>query len=265
MPVDRLRERGIVSLAINNAAGYAPVTAWTFSDPQYKFHHGVFLDPKVITFSPTPKLGKHLRYKHPSGEFQFTDLRVCDCPNSWGYGRRTMLDVETFLTDDCAHWGWGGKQGEDRSFSALNTMFLGLRLLHYMGVRTIYLLGVDFQREPDQFYAWDQDKGGGGSWQKSIKLLSRLKPHFQDRGLKLFNCNPQSALEVFDHVDFGSAMEHCRGMVPAEPLDLAGWYNKGPVRDDREAIKAGTYEYFPLQASLDRPHPPAVPYDDSRK
>jgi hypothetical protein len=259
LDIEQLRGRGICSLAVNNAAGYAPVTAWTFSDPQYKFHHGCFLDPKLITFAPTPKLGKHLRIKHPDypDGFTFTDMRLADCPNTWGYGRRTLLDTDSFLTTDYAHWGWGGKQGEDRSFSALNTMFCGLRLVHYMGARTIYLLGVDFKKEPDAFYAWKQEKGGGGAWKKSARLMERLKPHLEHHGVKVFNCNPTSALEVFAHTPYNEALTACRYPVPEEPFDLSGWYNKGPVREARKLHKTPDYRHMPLFETLNTIRPEA--------
>ena len=244
--LSRLGERGVVSLAVNNSAGHAPVRAWCFSDPQYKFHHGLFLDPDIITMAPTPKLGKHVRVKLSDGSFRFTSTKLFDCPNTWGFQRRTMFDGPTFFSTTHAHWGYGGKQGEDRSFSTINTMFLGLRLLHYLGPRKIFLLGVDFKREPDAFYAWPQDKGGGGGWKKSIKLFKMLQPHLKAAGVEIFNCNPTSALEVFPHVPYDQAIRECKGLVPDEPFDLAGWYNKGSVRIAREEMKKPEYKHLEL-------------------
>lgn len=250
--LELLRGRGVVSLAINNAAGYAPVTAWTFSDPQYKFHWGQFTDPKVITFCPAPKLCRHVRVKVPGAPdgFEFSDLRVQDCPNTWGYSRKTVFDAETFLTTPYAHWGFGGKQGTDRSFTNLNTMFLGLRLLCYLGLKTIFLVGVDFNREPGSWYAWAQDKGGGGAWHKSIELCRRLRPVFEAAGISVYNCNPESRLTVWPHHDYEAAIAHARGPVPPEPFDLAGWYEKGPVREARERMKEPGYQHYSLRLRL---------------
>lgn len=242
----RLAERGIVSLGVNNAAGFAPCRAWCFSDPPAKFSHGLFLDPAIMTFAPTPKLGSHVRIKKDSGEFHFTDTLLRQCPNTWGYQRRTVFDPKTFFTDWFAHWGYGGKQGKKRSFSTINTMFCGVRLLHYLGIRRMFLVGVDFAREPDKFYAWNQDKGGRGGWGKSIKLWKMLQPYLEPAGVSIYNCNPESALDIFPHVPFDEALDLCQRYTK-QPLDLAGWYNKKPVAAERDRIENDpSYEFYRL-------------------
>jgi hypothetical protein len=155
MPYQRLRERGIVSLGVNNVSGHAPVAAWCFSDPQNKFHHGLFLDPKVLTFSPIGKLKRKVRAKLPDGTFRGLRTRVRECPGTLGFARRTEFDAPTFLTTRFAHWGRGGKQEEDnRPFMCLCNMLLGIRLLHYLGCPRVYMLGVDFKMTDEAQYSF---------------------------------------------------------------------------------------------------------------
>ena len=104
LPYQKLAERGIVSMGINNSAGHVPTTAWIFSDPQEKFHHGLYLDPKMITFAPIPKLTKRYRIKE-NGQFRWSEDQVKDCPNTFGYDRKTLLYPENFLKTDYAMWG----------------------------------------------------------------------------------------------------------------------------------------------------------------
>lgn len=253
-----LQRRGVVSLGINNAGAFARTTAWTFSDPQNKFHHALFLDPKVITLAPTPKLRYKVRCKL-GGQFRTTELRVDQTPNAWGYGRRTVFDHQTFLDTAHAHWGYGGKQGEDRSFTRLNTTLLGIRLLHYLGVRTIFLLGVDFSFDQGS-YAWAQEKAGGGHWHKSVEMLRRLRPVLESRGVRVCNCNATSRLEVFDHVPLADAVEAAAWSVLREPLDMADWYNKGPIAAEDAEVKAGSRQLLPLADLLDADRLQPVPY-----
>ena len=56
LPLEWLRERGIMSMAVNNTAARVPARAWTFGDPQSKFHQALYLDPAVMTFAPAYKL-----------------------------------------------------------------------------------------------------------------------------------------------------------------------------------------------------------------
>ena len=111
LPLDKLRQRGIVSLGINQVSSIVPVSAWTFGDPAEKFHHGLHLDPKTITFAPLGKLRHPLNAKLPDGRFCKMGLEsgeaLClrDCPATFGYSRDSIFDAKTFLTTPYAHWG----------------------------------------------------------------------------------------------------------------------------------------------------------------
>ena len=238
MPYHHLADRGVVSLGVNNVAGFAPVRAWCFSDPQVKFHQGCFRDAAVMTFAPHTKMSKHVRAKLPDGTFRTINFRVRDCPNSYGFARRTVFDAQTFLTDWFAHWGYGGKAGEKRPMSRLATMLLGLRLLHYLGCPRVYLLGVDLDKDSQELgnaYCFNE-RGSGGMRHlaKENTYLRWLRPHFEAVGFEVFNCNPKSKCDAFDYVPFDLALADCKGAVPEEPFDLADWYSKGVVREDRK-------------------------------
>jgi hypothetical protein len=248
-----LRERGIVSMGVNNVSGYAPVRAMTFSDPPEKFHHGIFFDPAIMKLVPCPKLGKRVRAKRPDGTFGFTSLRVMDCPNVWGYHRNSIWDVPRFLTSEEATWG-NGKKGVDQNGREhiLFTFFLGLRLLHYLGCPQVYLLGVDFSMSPDpgtgpSGYAFNEQRsegaarGNNASYRKANEMCHELRPVFDAAGFGVYNCNPDSRLTAFDYVPLETAIANARALVPPEPWPedaLWGWYAKaddpgGLGEDDR--------------------------------
>ena len=213
----QIGQRGIVSMATNNTAALAPVRAWCFSDPQKKFHHALFLDPSIMTFSPIPKLKRYVVAK-VNGEFYQTDVRVSECPNTYGYARSTQFDPENFFTTTFAHWGSGKHQPEGVEPSGcLATLFLGIRLLYYLGVRRIYLLGVDHY-------------GGRRRWAKESKCFERMLPVFEKHRLEMFNCNPRSEFRVVPFVRFEHAVADCKGSVPHEPLDVEGYYAKREVK-----------------------------------
>ena len=237
LDLEPLRERGIVSLAVNNVAGWAPVRAMTFSDPAEKFHHGIFLDPAMMKFVPTPKLKEHIRVKMPDGSFKPSNLRVRDCPNVWAYKRDCFWTPESFLDQDGATWGNNNKgvakTGREK---LLFTFFLGLRLLHYFGVRRVYLLGVDFGMDPragdHENYAFGEERWKGAcasnnnSYRTANKWCHEMRPHLDATGWQIYNCNAHSKLTAFEHVPYETALTDCRGHTPAEPFDLVGWYRK---------------------------------------
>ena len=236
IPHEKLGEKGIVSLGVNNVSGYVKSSAWVFSDPQNKFHHGLFLDPKVLTFAPLGKLKRKVRAKFPDGTFHGLRTRVRECPGTLGFARRTEFDAKTFLTTRFAHWGRGGKQEEDnRPFMCLCTMLLGIRLLHYLGCPRVYMLGVDFKMTDEAQYSFGQTAGvRNGRYAKENAMLAELKPVFDKEGFQLFNCNPESGCDVFPKVSFEQAFEDCKGGVPEEPFDLTEWYSKKILKRDEE-------------------------------
>jgi len=225
LPFQKLGERGIVSMAINNAGGHVPVTSWVFSDPQEKFHHGLFLDPKMMTFAPVPKLTKNYRIKEGE-QFRWSNDKVKDCPNTFGFVRKTWLYPENFLKTDYAMWGYGGKQPDPKPFECLCTMLLGIRLMCYLGCPRIYLLGVDFLRTLEAQYSFAQKANPSSTrYEHENAMLMSIKPFIEEMGIKIYNCNPESKCDVFEYVPFDNAFEDCKGLV-REPLDLSGWYEK---------------------------------------
>lgn len=228
-----LKERGVVSMGLNNVAGYAPVRAMTFSDPASKFHHGIFFDPSLLKFVPEPKLKERVRAKLPDGNFQWTAHNVRSCPSVFGYERDGLWNPEEFLTREKATWGVSKKHKENEGKNPiLFSFFLGIRLLHYLGVRRIYLLGVDFKMDAQAHYAFGQYRhdgainGNNNSYCVATKMLQQLRPILEKSGLEIFQTNADSALRVFDHCPLEHAIEDCRGLVPQEPFDLAHFYEK---------------------------------------
>ena len=225
LPFHKLSERGIVSLAINNSAGHVPVSAWVFSDPQEKFHHGLFLDPKMMTFTPISKLTKNYRIKE-NGQFRWSENKVKDCPNTFGFSRKTLLYPDQFLKSDYAMWGYGGKQTDNKPFECLATILLGIRLMCYLGCPRIYLLGVDFLRTLEAQYSFAQKANTSNRrYEHENAMLRSIRPFIEQQGVKVYNCNPESKCDAFEYVSFDNAFEDCKGIV-REPFDLEGWYEK---------------------------------------
>jgi len=191
----------------------------------------------MMTFAPHAKLNKQIRAKLPGGKFQFLSMRVADCPNTYGFARRTTFNQETFLTDWFAHWGYGGKAGPERPFSRIATMLLGLRLMHYLGCPRVYLLGVDLDKKsqlPGEAYCFEERGSGGGRHLLKENLYAHmLRPVFDSVGWNVYNCNNESKCDAFDYVPFEMALEDCKAAVPDEPFSLAEWYVKSIVSVNR--------------------------------
>lgn len=247
LPLEQLEQRGIWSLAINNMAGHFKPSCFVCSDPPSKFHHGIWLDPRIMKLIPRPKLREkrgRLRQKILSKfkDIYREDSRVstCHCPNVWGFERRAWLKPDdSFFIETSASWG-NHNEGVRRTGEkkTVCTMLLGLRLLYYLGARRIYLIGVDFYMDPSadlaDNYAFGQhrDKGAIESNNAQFAVVNEWLCKMQSDGVfsrfgvEIYNCNPTSGLRAFAHVPFELAVADALRDFPKEPFDLEGWYEK---------------------------------------
>lgn len=237
--MEGLSTRGTFSLAVNNKAGDGPwrPQAFVCSDPPMKFSHSIWLDPAIMKFIPTPKLmGGRGKLRMKKGK-QFLDMEkhTPDCPNTWGFERRSwMKPDDSFFTEPSAPWG-NHKQGVAKTGLAkvVCTMLCGLRILRYLGARTIFLVGVDFRMTPKAVYSFDQGKEEGGCISNNSQFavvndwLCKMVERgcFERFGLQVYNCYERSGLRAFDYAPFDQALTYARGSVEMVP-DLSYWYEK---------------------------------------
>jgi len=252
LPYHKLSERGMCSLGINNVAAYAPVKAFIFNDPPEKFHANIWRDPGIIKFCPRPKLvcrnRNKTREKLADGSFRYREARTPDSPNVWGFERRDDLTPGDFFTNPAASIGNAdkgvAKTGREK---IICTMFAGLRLLHYLGLRRVYLLGCDFWMESKLAgtgqgnYAFNERRdraaidANNALFAVANKYFLELRPIFDRAGFGVFNCYERSQLRAFDYVSWEDALADCRNGIEDKPADLEGWYVKGERTGAAEA------------------------------
>lgn len=262
----RLADRGVCSLGINGIAAKVPVKAFTHSDPPEKFPLELFADPAMFKIVPKRKLTRgETRRRLPDGSLEYTGKHVLDYPNVWGYEDRGWFTPESFLTDPAASYGNNNKGVEKTGRpKIIFTFFLGLRLMHALGVRRVYLLGVDFFMDPnkgvDGNYAFADERfdkldeaearrqslgvvdGNNAHYSLANQMLLELRPYLDAAGFEVFNTNELSRLRAFDYVPFDEALEDCRNGIAPGPIDTAGYYTKNPKpprlsRAERRALK----------------------------
>jgi hypothetical protein len=240
LELEKLNQRGVWSLAINNVAGHPRFcpSAFICADPPKKFHTGIWLDPNVMKFIPRPKLkvGRGGIRRKVGEEFEATGFSACHCPNVWAVDRRTWLEPDdTFFTDKQASWGnlnAGCKRtGQPKTAC---TFLLALRIAHELGARRIHLIGVDFKMSEGSGYSFAQkrDQGAITTNNNQFNVVGNWLGQMANEGvferadLKVFNTNPDAALSCFPHMPFEDALTDCLEGFPEQPFDLEGWYEK---------------------------------------
>lgn len=240
--ITQLERRGVFSMAVNNMAAHYKASSFVCSDPPSKFHNGIWQDPNTMKFIPLPKFRRRRGSLRKKEGNKFSDLKITtkDCPNTWGFERRSWLSPDdTFFTENSAAWG-NHEAGTIRTKQpkTVCTLLLGLRLLYYLGARKIYLVGVDFGMDPTKKlhdnYAFPEERDSGAcksnNEQYAVvnKWLCTMQKDgvFNRFGLEVYNTNAYSNLRAFAHVPYDLAIQDALREYPQEPFDTIGWYKK---------------------------------------
>ncbi|MFP6898684.1 MAG: hypothetical protein VCA38_18955 [Roseibacillus sp.] len=210
-----LSRPGCLSMAMNNAVKLHRPDLWISVDNPSHFVKSVWLDPKIEKFVPMCHSEKKI---FDNEAWEESDLKVGDCPNVVFYRRNEHFQATQYLFEDTVNWGnhkqWGGGR---------TVMLAAIRILFFMGVRRIYLLGVDLMMSQDSKYHFEQDRTGSSITgnNRTYALLAnwfeQLKPHFAEHGLEIYNCNAESSLKAFPFVEFEEAVGYCTRGMPEDP------------------------------------------------
>lgn len=232
MDLSHLGRRGILTMAVNNAAAVVRPHLWVSVDDPGNFHDRIWKDPGVLKFVPMGHAAKHLRVKR--GErFDPSAYRVAQMPGVFFFRRASRFCAGTFLTEPRVCWGCGeGVEDGLGHTGKRSVMLAAVRLLHYLGVRSLYLVGADFRMvEGAGNYGFDQDRtassvrGNNATYAALDARFAALRPLLEADGMAVHNCTPGSGLTAFDRMDYGVAVQRA-GAECAGVLDTRGWYDE---------------------------------------
>jgi len=209
---------GFVTMATNNAPRTFRPNLWTMVDDPGNFIKSIWLDPKITKFVPFDHTEKNI---FDNEKWEHMDCKVGECPNSYFLRRNEHFNPEQFLTEGTFNWGehsdavdtLGNKGGR-------SVMLVAIKLLYYLGVRKIFLLGCDFKMDENTKYHFAQDRskgsqnGNNSTYEILKSRFTSLLPEFEKVGLKVFNCNPDSGLKVFPYIPFEEAINLATNQMP---------------------------------------------------
>ena len=246
---EKLKQPGIVTMCVNNSVASFRPNIWTCVDDPGNFIKSTWLDPAIMKFVPFCHTEKTL---FDNEKWKDSKVKVGDCPNVWYFRRNEHFKAEQFLFEDTFNWGNHKSFGGGRS-----VMLVAVRLMFYLGIRKLYLLGVDFNMDGKNKYHFEQDrsKSSQNNNMNTYKLLvqryTQLKPIFDDHGFEVFNCNPDSALKVFPFKDFDEAVADATAMLPDVTTERTeGLYDRrAKIKEAAKKEKKNKVEYVPTNAS----------------
>lgn len=243
MDLTPLNDPGILTMAVNNAAKVFRPNLWTCVDSADHFLRSVWLDPTITKLVPDKLKGSKV---FDSDQWGYIDKKVHQCPNVLYYPRKSRFDHTTYLDEPFVTWGSDkGVKDSTGQAGSRSVMLSALRLLHHLGVRTVYLLGCDFHMTPEQSYGFEERKkegacrGNNNTYRVLNRRFKALRPLFEQRGFQVFNATPGGTLEAFERIDFQDAVKQARdqwGNIDVKNERTRGLYTLDKQRPPPEKL-----------------------------
>lgn len=247
LDLNPLHRRWVMTL--NNGARTFRGNANCTVDEPSRFSLSMWLDPTILKFAPMSHFEKSLwdnRLVHTDQgwvqRWEASKLKLGDCPNVAGYRRNEKFHAPRWLNEETVNWGNHGKWGGGRS-----VLLASLRILHLLGFRHVYLLGVDFDMSATKRYHFEEGrtphavKGNMSTYAKLQKWFTELQPQFKKAGFKVFNCNLESKLTAFPFLPFDEALAASGAQIGDHTREKTeGMYTR--AAEQKKAASAGPAE-----------------------
>jgi hypothetical protein len=229
----RLRERGVLTCAVNNAAAVFRPHLWIMVDEPANFCDGVWRDPAILKFVPLPQILKPIYRRDEAERLVPSAEAAADMPAVFGFRVNEDFVAERWLYESSVNWGNNGARVDAcGNRGSRSVMYAALRLLFVLGVRRLYLLGCDFRmQEGAANYAFPQDRspasvrGNNYTYRVLNARLEQLRPYFEHEGYQVFNCTPGSGLTAFPFLPFDQAVAEATATFPVT-MNTAGMYDR---------------------------------------
>lgn len=200
----KLLTPGFITMGVNNVASDFIPDLWVAGDPPDRFLESIWMNPRICKFVPFHFSDKEIQHEGK--------VTTGDCPNVCYFRRSNIFLHEQFLTEGT--FGWKSSNGKK------STLLIALKLLFYLGVRNVYLLGCDFHMDIDNPYSFESKvdenyvNKNNELYKVLIRDLEKLNPHFIKHNFNVYNCNKDSNLKVFDFIDFEESLKITTSKIP---------------------------------------------------
>ncbi|MEK6261640.1 MAG: hypothetical protein AABP62_23825 [Planctomycetota bacterium] len=240
--LSQLDQRGILTMAVNNAASVVRPQLWCCADPPYRFCRGIWEDPAIMKFLPVEWVTEQVELPTEENSAEHSLDLVSDMPNVFGYIRSFEFKTDGWLREPTVNYGIPQGQCDMFGLKGIRSVLMAaLKLLFFLGVRRVYLLGCDFNmKHGKDNYAFEQSTEGSyiESNNKAYSTLNarlgHLKASFDEEGFHFFNCIAESGLTAFPHKTFEDAI--AEATQPKHWTGSQGLYCRTKVADSSRPV-----------------------------
>lgn len=201
MNLDMIPDSAIVASINQVGATHKRPHLWFGVDHPKRFHANIWEDPAITKFTALGHCADY--YSNLVGdEWVPSGRSPQDMPNTYFVKYNEPWFGDKYLESPTS---WATRDG------SRSTMMIALRMLYWLGFRSVYLLGCDFQMTYKGSYAFGEICGPKIRARSNVKFqalnstLEYLFPTFDKHGFHVYNCTPDGNLHALPRVDFTKA------------------------------------------------------------
>ena len=196
---DKLNDRRLVTMAMNNAATQFDPTLWTGADTAEHYSESILMNPSIMKFMYLTRKATLVR-----------GYQACQLPNIYFAVGLNKPAGSFFLRDRDFHW-WS------------NVFTFALQLLHRLGFNRVYTVGCGFKIDTSTgAYSYKTDLNAEQvaynqrTYAMVIRHMRTISAASKNAHFEIISCTPDSALnDLVPYRDFDEAYEEEIGKVPA--------------------------------------------------
>lgn len=198
-PIELLESRGVLSMAINNAALHFQPSMWVSGDNPNCYASRILKDPKIMKFAPGG-----------GAELELFGQPFYKLSNLYFYANKPNIPFEeAFEFRPEVPW-------------YQNSLFVGIIILYNLGIRTILLAGSDFGFEPEgEIYAHKTDTDdfhkfwNNNVYTYQVSELTKLRTIFEKHDLRLIDTSKNSKLKhAYEHMSLEEGVALASANIP---------------------------------------------------
>lgn len=210
MDLAALSRPGLLTMGLNNSPRIFRPLLWVSVDTPARFLESIWLDPSILKFVPAGKLDAQISRRLGPRDWEYFGPQVKDCPGVIGFRLppgEPEFDPHACLEGGVVHWGSHKHHGGGRT-----VLLAAIGILYRLGIRRIYLVGVDFRMTSDATYAFDEQRtaqaigNNRSTYLRTLSMLGRLARIMPEYELSITQCTPDSDLKLFPYMPLAAAI-----------------------------------------------------------
>jgi len=205
--LEALKQPGLLRFGLNNSPSIIRPHLWTCMDTPGKFLESVWRDPAILKFCGEGQFDKSIQRTFRDDDWRYCEAQIQDCPAVVHMRRNNRVDSKAWLAERSINWG------NDKFYGGGRTVMMAvLKICYLLGIKRVYLNGVDFRMSSEYTYAFNEQRAAGAvhnnntTYKRFLAYATSISHLLAKSGMEIINCTPRSELTLFPFMPLQAAI-----------------------------------------------------------